>query len=354
METSNTRRRQETRRARLVRLFEWSVWAGVGAFFVALAFGALYRTDPAASGPIETRLVFLALLIQSFAFHAGIGVALACVGVVALRRRRLGAALGLGAALLLGPAAASHLPSRRPGASDDDLVVLSANVLYTNEDPSGLIALVRELEPDVVVIQEYRASWSDALARELGGAYPHMVELPGGGAQGAAVLSDRPFLERPRFAPEGWSWGNPMPLVTIEHAGKRVEIGCVHLWAPLSWEAVAQQRRQAAMVGAWAAGRLAREDAPAALILAGDFNAPYRTNHLRELRAAGLREAHDEGGVGRGATWGPRRAALSWAPGIRLDHVMYAGEIACTGTGVGPDIGSDHRPVWGRFRIGSD
>ena len=95
-------------------------------------------------------------------------------------------------------------------------------------------------------------------------------------------------------------------------------------------------------------------DAPAALILAGDFNAPYATNHLHELRSAGLREAHHESGVGRGASWGPRRVPLSWAPGIRLDHVMFTGDAQCTASGVGGDIGSDHRPVWASLRIGSD
>lgn len=338
-------------RGRVVRLIEWAVWGGVIVFFAALLFGALLRTDPGVSGPIETRLVFLALLIESFAFHAGIGVGAACLIAVLLRRRRLGVALALGAGLLLGPAAASQVRGAQTPEADD-LVVLSANVLYTNQDPSGLIEMVREMDPDVVLIQEYRASWSEVIRRELGEAYPHMVERPMGGAMGEAVLSKRAFVEAPRFGPEGWGWVNPLLLVTIEHGGERVEIGNVHLWAPLSWAAVAEQRRQVEMLGAWAAARMRSEDAPAALVLGGDFNAPYRTNHLRELRGAGLREAHAEAGAGRGATWGPRRAPLSWAPGIRLDHVMFMGEAACTGAGVGRAIGSDHRPVWARLRIG--
>ncbi|MFI4898581.1 MAG: endonuclease/exonuclease/phosphatase family protein [Phycisphaerales bacterium JB059] len=337
---------------RAARIAVFGAWVGVVGLGLALLFGLLYRTDPASSGPLETRLVFLSLLIESFAFHAGIGVGVACLGAVALRRRRLGVALALGAGLLLGPVAASHVRPEGPAPGEGDLVVLSANVLYTNEDPSGLIELVREVDPDVVLIQEYRSSWSEAVRRELGEAYPHMVERPMGGAYGEAVLSKRAFVGAPRFGPEGWGWESPMLLVAIEHGGKRVEIGNVHLWAPLSWEAVAEQRRQVAMVGAWAGARMSGEDAPAALVLAGDFNAPYGTNHLRELRAAGLREAHREAGAGRGATWGPRRAPLSWAPGIRLDHVMVMGEAACTGAGVGPAIGSDHRAVWARLRIG--
>jgi len=329
-------------------------WLGVGVFVSALLFGEFYRTDPAVSGPLETRLVFLSLLIQSFAFHGGIAVALACVLAAALKRRRLGITLGLAAALLLGPAAWSQLPRGSAPADKSDLVVLSANVLYTNEDPSAFIGLVLDVDPDVVLIQEYRASWSEPLEEALGERYPHRVELPSRGAFGEAVLSKTPFLDTPKRAPEGWEWDNPLILVEIEHDGERIEIGCVHLMAPLSWKAIEVQRRQVAMLGSWAESRVSMDDAPDALILAGDFNAPYRSNHLRELRSAGLREAHDEVGVGRGSTWGPRRGSLSWAPGIRLDQVIYAGEILCTGGGVGSPIGSDHRPVWASLRIGSE
>lgn len=344
------------RPGRIARLVTLVAWGGVIGLFLALLFGALYRTNPAHSGPVETRLVFLALLIQSFAFHAGIAVVVACLLAVLMRRKRLGVALALGAGLLLGPVAASHVPRNHPAPSEDDLVILSANVLFNNDDPSRLIERVRAIDPDVVVLQEYRASWSEPVRRALGETYPYIVEVPSRGAFGEAVLSKSPFLETPAFAPEGWDWEIPLILITIEHGGERVEIGCVHLWAPMSRERIIQeQRQQVAMLGAWAQSRMSRADAPAALVLAGDFNAPYRTNHLRELRAGGLREAHDEVGAGRGATWRPRwDPLLSWAPGIRLDHVMFTGDAACTGSGVGGDIGSDHRPVWASFRIGSD
>ncbi len=340
---------------RIVGLVAILAWGGAFALFAALLFGEVYRPDPAAAGAIETRLVFAALLIQTFSFHAGIAAVGACLVAVMVKRRRLGLTLGLGGVLLLGPVAWSHVaPGTMATRGDGDLVVMSANVLYVNDDPALFIERVLEVDPDVVLIQEYRASWSEPIRRAMGERYPYRVELPMRGAFGEAVLSKREFLEEPVFAPEGWAWDNPLIVVAIEHGGERVEIGNVHLWAPLSWEAVGEQRRQAALLGAWAEARMASDDAPAALILAGDFNAPFRTNHLRELRSAGLQEAHDVRGAGRGATWKPRRALVSWAPGVRLDHVMFAGEALCTGSGVGRGIGSDHLPVWASFRVGGE
>src|SRR5690606_7227279 len=116
---------------------------------------------------------------------------------------------------------------------------------------------------------------------------------------------------------------------------------------PIGYHNIVEQRRQIAWLGEDAGARLA-SGAVEGVVLAGDFNAPFHTNHMRELRAAGLREAHTEAGPGRGATWklsGP----LSLAPGIRLDHVVFGGDLRAARAQVGPEVGSDHRPVAGEL-----
>ncbi len=347
-----TRSRSSRPRARFARVLAAVAWLGVITFVVAQICAWAWNPDPTRSGSLETGLTFAALLVQSFTFHTGVALVAVCLLAVAMRRRMLAAVVGLLVAITLGPAAWSHVPASGGGRAEGDLVVMSANVLYVNDDPGAFIREVRRVDPDVVLIQEYRGSWSHAVRRELGGAYPHIVELPGGGAYGEAVLSKTPFVRAPAFGPEGWRWDSPSLVVSVEHGGAEIEIVCVHLWAPLSRKAVAEQRRQAAMLGAWAEARLSGPDAPDGLILAGDFNAPFGSNHLRELRAAGLGEAHESVGVGRGATWKPRRGVFALAPGIRIDQVMYAGDVRPTAAGVGGATGSDHRPVWASFRVG--
>ncbi len=338
-------------RARFAGFLAGAAWLGLGVFVVAEVLAALWRPDPAHSGAIETAVTFAALLVETFTFHAGVALVVVGLAAMAARRRRLAVVVGLLVAATLGPAAWSLAPERGGGRDAGDLVVMSANVLYVNTEPSAFIDEVRRIDPDVVLIQEYRAGWSGALHEALGEAYPHFVELPGGGAFGEAVLSKKAFIGAPRLAPEGWVWESPAITVSVEHGGAVVEIVCVHLWAPMSWRAVAEQRRQSAMLGAWAETRLTGEGAPDAVILAGDFNAPYRSGHLRELRGAGLGEAHDAVGVGRGASWKPRRGVLGLAPGVRIDQIMYAGRVRPTAAGVGGAIGSDHRPVWASLRV---
>jgi endonuclease/exonuclease/phosphatase (EEP) superfamily protein YafD len=149
--------------------------------------------------------------------------------------------------------------------------------------------------------------------------------------------------------PAHGSWTEPNARIEIEHQGRRIAIYCVHVLPPARLELVAEQRRQIAWLAQDAAGVLAGPDAPGAVILAGDFNAPFHTNHLRELRALGLREAHSAAGIGRGATWKPRSLPFSLAPGVRLDNAMFSSDLRCSGARVGPDVGSDHRPIAAEF-----
>lgn len=325
-------------------------WAGVAAFVAAQAFALAWRPDPAHAGRLESALTFGALFIQTFTFHAGLALAGVCLLAVALRRRMLAAGVGLLVLGAVGPAAWSALP-RGEGRGAGDLVVMSANVLYMNEDPARLIEEVRRVRPDVLLLEEYRASWSAPLRAALGAEYPHAVEAPAHGATGQAVFSRLAFVGEPEVVPAVGGFAKPQIRVAVEHGGRRVEVVCVHLTAPMNLDAVGRQRREAGWMGELVDRRMGAADAPDAIILGGDFNAPYGSMHLRELRRAGVREAHDAVGSGRGATWKPRRGWLAWAPGIRIDQVMYRGRVRATSAQVGGEIGSDHRPVWASLRV---
>ncbi|MEM9373280.1 MAG: endonuclease/exonuclease/phosphatase family protein, partial [Planctomycetota bacterium] len=76
----------------------------------------------------------------------------------------------------------------------------------------------------------------------------------------------------------------------------------------------------------------------------GDFNATSGSNHLREIREAGLAEAHASKGAGPGVTW-PVRGMKRHAPGIRIDHVFVGGALQPASSRVGRGFGSDHLPV---------
>ena len=74
------------------------------------------------------------------------------------------------------------------------------------------------------------------------------------------------------------------------------------------------------------------------LIVAGDFNMPADDSAMGAL-ASSFRFAFEEGGWGYGYT---RPAQYPW---VRIDHILTGPEWTVVRAAVGPNIGSDHRPM---------
>ncbi len=327
-----------------------------------LAFGFLWRHDPSDQTPLAGWMAFAALCGRAFAFH--LGFAVLCVLMVAMlvRARRASALLVLLLLPTLGARAWTYGPWRgggepggpiaAGGGDGHGITVFSANLLFGRGRVEDLLTQIERADPDVILFQEY-APGSSVYEASLRERYPHHVVLPREDAFGQAVFSRLAFAREPEvwYGPEG----STIPIIACEVVveGKRIGVWNVHTLPPIGWRGTVLQRAMVAWIGERAAGAMGDADGPHGLIVAGDFNAPYRTNHLRELRDAGLREAHDEAGIGPGSTW-PRLWWKRHFPGIRLDHVMHAGNLEAVGARVGDDFGSDHRPVAARFVVSSD
>jgi endonuclease/exonuclease/phosphatase (EEP) superfamily protein YafD len=80
------------------------------------------------------------------------------------------------------------------------------------------------------------------------------------------------------------------------------------------------------------------------LVLAGDLNAPERSEVVRLLMAQlGLRDAFSSAGFGYGYTHGHSlRVGLSF---LRIDHILVSEDIGVSAVDVGGAMASDHRPV---------
>ncbi len=84
---------------------------------------------------------------------------------------------------------------------------------------------------------------------------------------------------------------------------------------------------------------------PHSFILAGDFNMPIESRIYRR-DWANYRNAFSDAGFGFGYTEWPQIRRVSWLSwGVRIDHVVTASGWRCRCCRVGPDIGSDHRPL---------
>lgn len=87
-------------------------------------------------------------------------------------------------------------------------------------------------------------------------------------------------------------------------------------------------------------------------IVAGDLNAPERSNVVKNLLYTGLRDAFSSADFGYGFSYGH-----SLKPGIsflRIDHILVSDDIGVVKAYAGGSEGSQHRPVIADLRINRD
>lgn len=84
-------------------------------------------------------------------------------------------------------------------------------------------------------------------------------------------------------------------------------------------------------------------------IVAGDLNAPERSNVVKNLLHTGLRDAFSSAGFGYGYTHGHSlKLGISF---LRIDHILVSDEIGVARAYAGGKEGSQHRPVIADLRV---
>lgn len=222
--------------------------------------------------------------------------------------------------------AASDCP--RPSRLD----LLTANVLMTNRRSEPLLALVRRLDPDLILLVETDAWWDEQLA-PVKARYPHRIALPRGDTYGMHLFSRFPLVEpRVRFLIDGY-----VPSV---RAGVRLPSGALvdfHGVHPKPPPLQDTARRDAELL---ITAREVRETTAAPSVVAGDLNAVAwsRTTRLFQ-EVGGLLDPR----VGRGfySTFNAHWPLLRWP----LDHVFFEPAFRLVHFSVEGHIGSDHFPV---------
>lgn len=236
---------------------------------------------------------------------------------------------------------------------------------------------LEKLSPDVICLQEIdfdsrrsaRQDQLDWLAKRLGYAYAaydvnwnkRYVPFPywppenhfGRMVSGQAVLSRYPILTNRVhvFAkppnPFWYDWfylERTAQEVALDLGGRHVRVWNAHLEAFHRLTRLAQAEAFAELV-------LASEVGPQ--IATGDFNdpqaedaalrAPNPDNAVtRFLNATGFSEALPER---------DRMTFPSWAPVVRLDHVVYSKEMTAVSSGTLTLTASDHLPVWADLKF---
>lgn len=216
------------------------------------------------------------------------------------------------------------------------LRIVAVNVQMTNENAERLFAILREADPDLILLQE-TDEWWDRRLRALRDEWPHAAQQVMQNYYGMHLLSRYPlrdpevhFLTNSR---------NPSIFTGVElPSGDVVRFLGVHPRPPLVGQSSAERD------GQLLAAALAARASEAPVVMAGDFNAvPWEAVMHRTERIGGLLAPR----LGRG--WLPTYRTGSVLVRWPLDHVLAGPRFTLAALGTLPEFGSDHYPILAEF-----
>jgi endonuclease/exonuclease/phosphatase (EEP) superfamily protein YafD len=214
-------------------------------------------------------------------------------------------------------------------AEDFKLRVLSLNVHTSNSNTQAVLDHVVQVDADMVFLMEVDEKWMAAMDA-LASRYPYRIAMPRSDNFGVALYSRIPWTR------EGILWLGegrvPSIQASVTHQGREFVFIGTHPVPPISRQ-YSRWRDEQLRLLAQHASTLNRP-----VLLAGDLNATPWSAGIRPLTAGnpGLRFLD--------APWRPTWRARS-VLAIPIDHALASAPLVVTGTAVGPDVGSDHRPL---------
>lgn len=266
--------------------------------------------------------------------------------LAAVWQRRLWWVLLISLIIALVPVCGFRLNLPQPDAPYT-LRIVTCNVDQQHYSASALAGLVRSLDPDLVALQECKqtpppqiwpAGWNVVRVDELLVASPHPLT--------SADVAMRPAVtNKPAVA-----------LFRVELPEGELQLFNLHLVTPRpGLEAVLDSRRGIDFAGLPALAEILqiRDEESASIsrwvlehpgpkVVVGDFNTPADSVVFRR-DWSGLTNAFSSAGWGLGFT--KITETKGWVFGARIDHVLFSPPWSCVRAWVGPDIGSDHRPL---------
>jgi endonuclease/exonuclease/phosphatase (EEP) superfamily protein YafD len=214
--------------------------------------------------------------------------------------------------------------------------VATFNLFVGNRNMPAAVAALREAGPDLLGLQEVSPEWGKAIGG-LASTYPYTAVYPEPGCFGAALFSRFP-ITRQRFTNFGAAMPSTLLATVTLPTGAALEVAVVHTLPPLNAKFLATRNNQLRLLGSTLGG------VPHSLILA-DFNASTWMPILQETFPATVWRNSREG---YGAL--PTLGALG-PLGIPVDHILVSRNIVVSASTAGPDLGSDHLPLFAELRV---
>jgi endonuclease/exonuclease/phosphatase (EEP) superfamily protein YafD len=233
------------------------------------------------------------------------------------------------APLFVGRAGAS--PTR---SAERVLRLASLNLRFDNDDHAAVLAALRSEPFDVIAVSEMTKAWLSAL-QGLNADYPHYVGWPDS-CFGIGLWSRHPLRE-PAVIPLGHAATPGIKTIVLAPQGTYTLL-VVHAPRPgLTGQAETEERDRTLAAIPRVLGK-----APRPRIVIGDCNDTRWSGAFADLLAStGLADTAD----GRG--WQPTWPTSLPSPlRIPIDHCLIEPTVAVLRRRLGPDVGSDHLPLF--------
>lgn len=231
------------------------------------------------------------------------------------------------------------LPPQPGDQAGERLRILTANLYVGNPDPKPFVALLTRAQPDIVVTEETRGRFVDAVRGS--GLYPFESDGELAATDDKKVFSRYPIRAARQLddLPGTVLERHPMRLLIDTPTGPLV-LYAIHPDSPRSPD----QWRQRNAYFDLLARAVRAEPEGSTVVLAGDWNLPAHSPFFRAF--------FDETRLtfARPGSWLPvtrfaTRLARYVYFGSTIDHVALSPNIRVTRWQRGPDIGSNHLPV---------
>lgn len=232
--------------------------------------------------------------------------------------------------------------------------VATWNMLADTGSPVRILAGLRDIQADVVGIQELLPQAADALAADPGllEAFPYRFLAPERTVLGIGLLSRYPITVQASESDPPLvraaihvSNGTTFTAIVVHPLPARIRsFGPV----PLALDTVARDAALSGIRGMvddeLAAGR--------SVVLLGDFNVTEREPAYFDL-AAGLRDAHLETGWGPGFTWAPPGVQALPVGILRIDYIFTSADLRPVDITGNCGLPSDHCLVMATIGLGN-
>ncbi|HEY4234293.1 MAG TPA: endonuclease/exonuclease/phosphatase family protein [Lacipirellulaceae bacterium] len=216
--------------------------------------------------------------------------------------------------------------------------IFSANINATNPDHESMLNEIAGVDPDIVVLIEYRRWWTHSL-RESPVLKPYKygtnLDRPYDGE--VAIFSRIPISNQQMI----WIGTRVTDVVDISLGSSSLRLLALHSPRPFVEKPFDYH-------GFWsqAISLISQQTRP--IVVIGDFNATQYSRAYQDLMSLNLRSAHTDRGRGYATTWPNGEDP---APPIRIDQAFLSPDVECLNISEGIGHGSDHRPLIVDIRV---